>query len=98
MVYIRRKVDGEFDFDKLPEGDYYFSGKEGFVRVQVNKNGQQSWNLDNWFASLDPDMNEKQRQEIIQDIKLRLNEDTGIINSPEKHSKKNFLSLFNKSN
>ena len=80
MVYIKREKDDAFDFDKLPEGVYSFSGQEGFVKVEVDKNGQQSWNLENWFASLDPDKNEEQQNKIIQDIKRRLNVDTGIIN------------------
>ena len=94
MDQIRKKNNGEFDFDKLPEGDYSFSGKEGFVRVAVDKDGHQSWDLDNWFASLDPDVNEEQRDKIIQDIKNRLNADTGMINPPTKN--KTFLNRFNK--
>ena len=96
MGYVRREKSGEFDFDKLPEGEYSFSGKEGFVKVQVDKNGIQSWDLDNWFDSLDPDKNENRRQNIIQDIKQRLNADTGIINPTKKHTKRNFLERFNK--
>ena len=80
MGFIRRKKDGEFDFENLPEGIYYFSGKEGFVEVEVDKKGRQTWDLQNWFASLDPDINEDQHQSIIQDIKRRLNADTGMIN------------------
>ena len=82
MGYIRRQQHGEFDFSELPEGTYYFSGKEGFVKVEVDKKGHQSWNLENWFDSLDPDKNETQRSEIINDIKERLNADTGMINPP----------------
>ena len=96
MGFIRRKQDGEFDFDKLPEGTYYFSGEEGFVKVEVDKEGHQSWNLDNWFASLDPDKNEDQRQKTIQDIKRRLNADTGLINPPQKQGMKSFLNPFKK--
>ena len=96
MGYIRRKNDGEFDFDKLPEGIYFFSGKEGFVKVQVDHNGHQTWDLQNWFASLDPETNEAQRQKIIQDIKKRLNADTGIINPPKKLGKRIFSNPFNK--
>ena len=96
MGFIRRENSGEFDFDKLPEGVYSFSGQEGLVKVEVDKNGNQSWNLDNWFASLDPDENEEQRYEIIQDIKRRLNADTGIINPTKKKSKRTFLNPFNK--
>ena len=94
MINSRREKDGEFDFDELPEGIYSFSGQEGFVKVEVDKNGHQSWNLDNWFASLDPDKNEEQRNLIIQDIKLRLNADTGIINPPQKQAKRSFLNPF----
>ena len=96
MGYIKRDKDGEFDFDKLPKGVYFFTGQEGFVKVEVDKDGNQSWDLQNWFASLDPDKNEAQDQEIIQDIKRRLNEDTGIINPPNKNSTKSFLNFFNK--
>ena len=96
MVNIRREKLGEFDFDKLPEGVYSFSGQEGFVKVEVDKNGQQSWNLENWFASLDPDKNEEQQHKIIQDIKRRLNADTGIINPPKKEPKRSFLNPFYK--
>ena len=95
MGYIRRKNDGEFDFDKLPEGVYSFSGQEGFVKVEVDNNGRQFWNLENWFASLDPDENEEQRHKIIQDIKSRLNADTGMINPPQKQDKRKFLNPFN---
>ena len=85
MGYIKRKKNGEFDFEKLPEGIYFFSGHEGFVKVEVDKNGLQSWNLDNWFANLDPDKDKEQEDKIIQDIKRRLNADTGIINQPKKN-------------
>ena len=95
MVSIKSRQNGEFDFDKLPEGIYSFSGQEGFVKVDVDKNGNQSWNLENWFASLDPDENEEQRHKIIQDIKRRLNTDTGMINPPKKLSKISFLNPFN---
>ena len=88
MGYIRRDQDGEFDFEKLPEGSYSFSGQEGFVKVEVDKDGRQTWNLDNWFASLDPDENDAQRNKEIQDIKIRLNADTGMINPPKKKSKR----------
>ena len=94
MGYIRKKQVGEFDFEKLPEGVYYFSGKEGFVEVEVDKSGHQSWNLKNWFASLDPDKNEEQRHKIIQDIKRRLNSDTGMINPPEKNPEIKFFNPF----
>ena len=95
MGYIRRKKDGEFDFENLPEGVYFFSGKEGFVKVDVDKEGHQDWDLKNWFTSLDPDTNETQHQKIIQDIKRRLNADTGIINPPKRIKKKSFLNPFN---
>ena len=92
MSPIRREQSKEFDFNKLPEGIHSFRGLEGFVIVEVDKNGCQSWNLDNWFASLDPDENKYQRQNIIQDIKQRLDIDTGII---KPHKKKTKSSLFN---
>ena len=85
---------GEFDFDKLPEGVYSFSGQEGIVKVEVDRNGRQSWNLENWFASLDPDKNEEQQHKIIQDIKRRLNADTGLINPPKKKPRRGFLNPF----
>ena len=94
MGYIKRTQDGEFDFDKLPEGVYSFSGQEGFVKVVVNHKGNQFWDLENWFASLDPDQNETHRNKIIQDIKSRLNADTGIINPPKKQKKRIFLNPF----
>ena len=83
MGYMRsqKDKDEEFDFENLPEGVYNFSGQEGFVKVEVDKNGFQSWNLDNWFGSLDPDENQEQRHKIIQDIKSRLNPDSGLIRS-----------------
>ena len=96
MGYIRRKKNGEFDFDMLPEGVYFFSGQEGFVKVEIDKEGHQTWDLQNWFASLDPETNEAQRQKIIQDIKKRLNADTGIINPPKKLGKRIFSNPFNK--
>tara|TARA_Y100001968_G_C19391510_1_gene735868 strand:- start:1411 stop:1716 length:306 start_codon:yes stop_codon:yes gene_type:complete len=91
MGYTRKEKKGEFDFDQLPEGVYSFSGQEGFVRVEVDKTGHQSWDLDNWFASLDPDENEAERNKVIQDIKKRLNADTGMINPPKKQKKRNFF-------
>ena len=95
MHYSRREKDGEFDFDKLPEGVYFFSGQEGFVKVEVDQDGKQSWDLKNWFASLDPDKNESQNQQIIHDIKRRLNSDTGMINPPKKKGNKSFFNPFN---
>ena len=96
MGYIRKQQNGEFDFDKLPEGVYSFSGQEGFVKVEVDKNGHQSWNLENWFASLDPDANEVHKSQIIQDIKRRLNSDTGIIAPPKVQVKRSFFNPFKK--
>ena len=98
MVYFKREKDGEFDFDKLPEGTYFFSGQEGFVKVEVDKNGHQSWDLQNWFATLDPDKDEAQQQKTIKDIKKRLNADTGMINPPisRKQSKNRFFNPFKK--
>ena len=96
MGYIRREKHGEFDFEKLPEGSYSFSGEEGFVKVEVDRNGHQTWNLENWFASLDPDETEERRQEIIQNIKERLNADTGMINPAKRHEKNNFSNPFKK--
>ena len=95
MVYIRREKDGEFDFEKLPEGVYFFTGQEGFVKVEVDKDGRQLWNLENWFATLDPDNDEDQQLKIILDIKRRLNADTGMINPPKKQAKRSFLNPFN---
>ena len=96
MGYIRREQDSEFDFDKLPEGVYFFSGQEGFVKVEVDKDGHQSWDLQNWFASLDPDKRERQHQKTIQDIKRRLNANTGMITPPIKRGKRSFFNPFNK--
>ena len=94
MGYIKKEKEGEFDFDKLPEGIYFFSGQEGFVKVEVNKDGHQSWDLQNWFASLDPDKDEAQHLKTIEDIKKRLNADTGIINPSKKQDKRNFFKHF----
>ena len=94
MGYMRKKKNGEFDFDNLPEGIYFFSGQEGFVKVEVDKDGNQSWDLQNWFASLDPDRDEVQHQKTIQDIKRRLNADTGMINPPKKKYNNSFLNPF----
>tara|TARA_B100000965_G_scaffold330718_1_gene294581 strand:+ start:147 stop:437 length:291 start_codon:yes stop_codon:yes gene_type:complete len=96
MGSIKREKDGEFDFDELPEGVYFFSGQEGFVKVEVDKEGHQTWDLHNWFASLDPDKNEAQHKKTIQDIKRRLNADTGTINPPKKLAKRIFNNPFNK--
>ena len=94
MGYVRREKNGEFDFENLPEGVYFFSGQEGFVKVEVDKDGKQSWDLQNWFDSLDPDKDEAQHQKTIEDIKRRLNTDTGIINPSEKQAQRKFLNLF----
>ena len=91
---LKKKNDGEFDFDKLPEGVYTFSGQEGFVIVKVDKDGNEYWNLENWFASLDPDENEEQKHKIIQNIKSRLDSDTGMINPSKKKAKGSFLNPF----
>ena len=96
MLHIKRKKDGEFDFGKLPKGVYFFSGQEGFVKVEVDKEGHETWDLQNWFASLDPDTNEDQHQRIIQDIKKRLNADSGMINPPKKLTKRIFNNPFKK--
>jgi len=92
----RRGKEGEFDLEKLPEGVYFFTGQEGFVKVDVDKEGNQKWDLHNWFASLDPDTNEAQHQKIIEEIKRRINTDTGVINPPEKLLKRIFTNPFNK--
>ena len=98
MGYFKREKYGEFDFDRLPEGIYYFSGEEGFVKVEVKKDGNQSWDLKNWFASLDPDKDEAENKKIIQDIKRRLNADTGMVNPKANHVKKSFLNYFKRGN
>tara|TARA_Y100001968_G_scaffold81868_1_gene72967 strand:- start:1772 stop:2065 length:294 start_codon:yes stop_codon:yes gene_type:complete len=94
MGYFRREKNGEFDLEELPEGEYFFSGQEGFVKIEVNKDGKQSWDLQNWFDSLDPDKDEAKHQKIIHDIKRRLNPYTGMINPPKKQKKKSFLNPF----
>ncbi len=94
MDYSKRNKNKVFDFDKLPKGIYTFSGEEGFVKVELDKNGNQSWNLENWFASLDPDKNAVEKELIIKDIKRRLDPDTGLINPPEKKSKISFFDHF----
>ena len=66
------------------------------MKVEVDKEGHQHWDLQNWFESLDPDTNEAQHQKTIQDIKKRLNSDTGIINPSKKLAKRIFLNPFNK--
>ncbi len=86
--------NGEIDFDKLPEGVYFFTGQEGFVKVEVDNEGNQAWDLHNWFASLDPDTNEAQHQKIIQDIKRRLNAETGMVNPTKKLAKRIFTNPF----
>ena len=72
MGYMKKEKNGEFDFDKLPEGVYFFSGEEGFVKVEVDEAGHQSWDLQNWFDSLDPDKDEAQHQKTIEDIKKKI--------------------------
>ncbi len=86
----KKGKDGEFDFDNLPEGEYFFSGQEGFVKIEVDQDGHQNWDLHNWFASLDPDINESEHQKTIEDIKRRLNKDTGMINPPKDLAKRIF--------
>ena len=94
MGSIRKGKDGEFDFENLPEGVYFFSGQEGFVKIEVDQDGHQNWDLHNWFASLDPDKNEVQHQKTIEDIKRRLNADTGMINPPKNLAKRIFTNPF----
>ena len=96
MGYMRKENDGEFDFDNLSEGIYFFSGQEGFVKIEVDKDGHQSWDLQNWFASLDPDKDEAQRKKTIQNIKKRINAETGMINPPKKQTKQSFFNPFKK--
>ena len=96
MGSISGSKDGEFDFDNLPEGVYYFSGKEGFVKIEVDKDGHQNWDLHNWFDSLEPDRNEVKHQKTIEDIKRRLNGDTGMISPPNNLAKRIFSNPFNK--
>ncbi len=96
MAYIRDEEDREFDFKKLSEGAYFFSGQEGFVKVEIDKDGHQTWDLQNWFASLDPDTNELQHQKIIQDIKKRINTSTGTIKPANKLIRKSFFNPFNR--
>ncbi len=87
------KMENKY-LENLPEGTYSFTGKEGIVKVIIHKGGSQSWDLENWFASLDPEINEEQRQQIINDIKQRLNRDTGIIDPPIKQKRNGFLHIF----
>ncbi len=94
MGSIRKGKDKEFDFDNLPEGVYFFSGQEGFVKIEVDQDGHQNWDLHNWFASLDPDKNEVQHQKTIEDIKRRLNANTGTINPPKNIAKRIFTNPF----
>ena len=94
MVNVSNEKDGEIDFDKLPEGVYFFTGQEGFVKVEVDNEGNQTWDLHNWFSSLDPDTNEAQHQKIVQDIKRRINADTGMINPSENLAKRIFTNPF----
>ena len=94
MVNVRNEKDGQIDFDKLPEGVYFFTGQEGFVRVEVDNEGNQTWDLHNWFESLDPDKSEAKQKKIIQDIKRRINADTGMINPQEKLVKRIFNNPF----
>tara|TARA_B100000700_G_scaffold317075_1_gene407806 strand:- start:432 stop:683 length:252 start_codon:yes stop_codon:yes gene_type:complete len=77
MDFIKREKDEKLDIEKLTEGVYSFSDKEGFVEIKVDKNGTQSWNLENWFASLDPDKSEEDQEKIINEIKQRLKKNQG---------------------
>tara|TARA_Y100001968_G_scaffold149338_1_gene136569 strand:- start:1558 stop:1851 length:294 start_codon:yes stop_codon:yes gene_type:complete len=94
MGSIKKGKDREFDFENLPEGIYFFSGPEGFVKIEVDQAGHQNWDLHNWFASLDPDTNEAQHEKTIEDIKRRLNADTGMINPPKNLAKRIFTNPF----
>ena len=94
MDNLRNEKDREIDFAKIPEGDYFFTGQEGFVKVEVDNQGNQNWDLNNWFASLDPEINEAQHQKIIKDIKKRINAETGRINPPENLGKRIFTNPF----
>ena len=94
MDNVRNEKDGEIHFDNLPEGVYFFTGQEGFVKVEVDNEGNQTWDLHNWFSSLDPDTNEAQHQKIVQDIKRRINADTGMINPSENLAKRIFTNPF----
>ena len=96
MGSIINGKEGEFDFENLPEGVYFFSGQEGFVKIEVDQDGHQNWDLNNWFATLDPDKNDVQHQKTIEDIKRRLNSDTGMINPPRNLAKRIFTNPFNK--
>ena len=94
MGYFKSEDNGEFDFEELPEGIYFFTGQEGFVKIEVDKDGHQSWDLENWYASLAPDTNNLQHQKIIKDIKKRINTDTGTISPTKKYAKRHFLNPF----
>ena len=72
MELNKGKMEEKLDLENLREGSYSFSDKEGFIEIKVDKNGNQSWNLENWFSSLDPDKNENERENIIQEIKQRI--------------------------
>ena len=94
MVHVKNEKDEGINFEKLPEGVYFFTGQEGFVKVEVDTQGNQTWDLNNWFASLDPEINEAQHQKIIKDIKKRINAETGRINPPENLGKRIFTNPF----
>ena len=91
MESNRKLIDGEFDFDNLPEGVYFFSGQEGFVKVKVDKDGNQSWDLKNWYATLDPDNNEEQDQKIIQDINKKREKIEDEINQEMQNAEKEII-------
>ena len=90
MGYIKIERSGDYELDRLPEGIYFFTGQEGFVKITIDKDGHQSWDLENWYASLDPDRNELQDGEIIKDIKKRIKSDSWTI-SPPKRMQKNIF-------
>ena len=82
---------GEFDLDNLPPGRYSFTGNEGVIEVFVDNDGNQTWNFDNWFNSLDPDENKTPSSEMIESIKKRINPDTGYVSSNRKLVKQSIL-------
>ena len=84
------RKSGEFDLENLPPGIYHFTGDEGVVTVEVDTNKNQHWDLENWFASLDPDQQQVANPETIRSIKRRINLNTGIIEA-KKTKKGNFL-------
>ena len=69
MGYIREKKEEGVDFDNLPKGVYFFTGQEGFVKVEIDKEGNQFWDLQNWYATLDPDKDEAQEKKLLKTSK-----------------------------